>query len=91
MKTLLFLIALSATSLAYAADGNSATSDKASSAPAAAADGKQCEKKKEVGSNVATRVCTTEAERVAAKAKAQADVERLGRCSGNEKACSGSL
>ncbi|MGO4222195.1 hypothetical protein AB4Y64_10125 [Lysobacter sp. TAF61] len=90
MKTVLFLIALSATSLAYA--GEATSSDTASSSAAATDDkGVVCEKKKEVGSNVATRVCTTEAERVAAKDKAQADVERLGRCSGNEKACSGSL
>lgn len=82
---------LSATSLTHA--GEVTPSDTASSSAAAATEGKGvvCEKRKEVGSNVATRICTTEAERIAAKAKAQADVERLGRCAGNEKACSGSL
>ena len=48
-----------------------------------------CERKKVIGSNRTERVCMTAAQRVAAKEKAQADLHRLGRCSGNDSMCSG--
>lgn len=63
-------------------------------APAVAsvgAEGVVCEKKKELGSKLAKRVCTTEVERRAAKEKAAADLQDLGNCSGNETPCTGGL
>jgi hypothetical protein len=91
MKTVLFLIALSATSLAYAGEAPLASGTSATAPSAADDKGVKCEKKKELGSNLAKRVCTTESERVAAKEKAKADLQRLGRCADNENACRGDL
>ena len=97
MKTVLFLIALSATSLAHAGDRPlttgtpTATSGAAASSETADGEGVKCERKKEIGSNLAKRVCTTESERATAKEKAKADLQRLGRCADNENACRGDL
>lgn len=73
--------------------------DSATTAPAPQADkaaaGRDdemvCERKKKLGSNMVERVCMTVAQRDAEKQKAQADISRLGRCSGNDAICSGSL
>ena len=94
MKTVLLLIALLATSLAHADDRpQTSGTPTANSEAAATADDKgvKCERKKELGSNLAKRVCTTESERVTAKEKAKADLQRLGRCADNENACRGDL
>lgn len=48
-----------------------------------------CEKKKVAGSNRVERVCMTKSERIAAKDKAQEDLRRFGRCSGNDVVCVG--
>lgn len=50
-----------------------------------------CERKKKLGSNMVERVCMTVAQRDAEKQKAKDDISRLGRCSGNDSICSGSL
>jgi hypothetical protein len=50
-----------------------------------------CERKKSLGSNKVERVCMTESERIAAQDAAQADLQRLGRCSGNDVVCRGDL
>lgn len=50
-----------------------------------------CERKKVLGSNRTERVCMTASQRAAAKEKAQADLHRLGRCSGNDSMCAGTL
>ena len=63
-------------------------SDKAASGKD---DGMVCERKKKLGSNMVERVCMTVAQRDAEKQKAQEDISRLGRCSGNDSICSGSL
>jgi hypothetical protein len=92
MKTALLLIVLSTASVAYAGEKPVASdTSEATAAPATDDKGTICEMKKEVGSNRVKRVCTTEEERLMAKAKAHADLERLGRCSGNENACRGDL
>ncbi|GAB3747547.1 hypothetical protein [Lysobacter olei] len=54
-------------------------------------DGVVCERKKVLGSNRTERVCMAAAQRTAAKEKAQSDLQRLGRCSGNDSLCSGTL
>ena len=54
-------------------------------------DGKVCERKKILGSHRSEIVCTTADERSAAKTKAQNDLDRLGRCSGNDTVCSSSI
>lgn len=51
--------------------------------------GVRCELRKPTGSSRVARVCTTAEERALATAKAQDDLHRLGRCSGNETACRG--
>ena len=50
---------------------------------------KVCEVRKKAGSNRPERVCTTVAERDAAKAKAQDDLHRIGRCGGGDSICIG--
>lgn len=50
-----------------------------------------CERVKSLGSNRVERVCMTESERLAAQDAAQADLQRLGRCSGNDVVCRGDL
>lgn len=46
-----------------------------------------CRVEKPKGSNIATRVCRSQAEWD--RGQAQADLQRLGCCSGNENACRG--
>lgn len=46
-----------------------------------------CERKKALGSHRPERVCKTQAEWDAERAKAQADLQRYGRCSGNDNHC----
>lgn len=50
-----------------------------------------CERKRIIGSNRTEKVCMTESDRIAAKQKAQQDLHRLGRCSGNDNICRGDL
>ena len=50
---------------------------------------KVCEVRKKAGSNRPERVCTTVAQRDAAKAKAQDDLHRIGRCGGGDSICIG--
>lgn len=65
-------------------DGNAAQAQ----AKAPADDSKPvCERKKALGSNRPERVCKTQAEWDAERAKAQADLQRYGRCSGNDNPC----
>lgn len=88
MKTAFLLFAMSVACVAHAGEKPEAQAAPAAEAAQAGDDaGLLCERKKETGSNRVTRVCTTEAERMAAKDKAQDDVQRLGRCSGNDVAC----
>ena len=89
MKTGLFLIALLAVSSAVAGEKGS-SGGKPTAAPGDR-DGVVCETKKELGSKLAKRVCTTEAERTAAKDKAQAQLQKLGDCTGNDSMCAGDL
>ncbi|MBZ4039296.1 hypothetical protein [Novilysobacter selenitireducens] len=90
MKTAFLLFAMSIACVAHAGDRPEASAAPAAETTQAGDDaGLVCERKKETGSNRVTRVCTTEAERIAAKDKAQDDVQRLGRCSGNDIACIG--
>ena len=49
-----------------------------------------CERRKVLGSNRHVRQCMTIGERKVAKEKAQGDLHRLGRCSGNDSVCAGS-
>lgn len=57
----------------------------------ASADGSKlvCERKKALGSNRPERVCKTQDEWDAERAKAHADLQRYGRCSGNDMICTG--
>ncbi|MBJ7575437.1 hypothetical protein [Luteimonas sp. MC1828] len=89
MKTRLFLIMLLAASSAVAGE-KAASADKPTAAPGDS-NGVVCETKTELGSKFPTRVCTTEAERAAAKDKAQAQLQKLGDCSGNDSICAGEL
>lgn len=50
-----------------------------------------CERKKKLGSNMVERVCMTVAQRDAEEQRAKDDISRIGRCSGNDSVCSGSL
>lgn len=89
MNTGLVLIALLAVSSAVAGEKGS-SGGKPTAAPGDR-DGVVCETKKELGSKLAKRVCTTEAERTAAKDKAQAQLQKLGDCTGNDSMCAGDL
>ena len=89
MKTGLLLIMLLAATSAVAYE-KASPKGKLTTEPS---DGKGalCETKKELGSKLAKRVCTTEDERTAAKVKAQAQLQKLGDCSGNDSICAGDL
>lgn len=94
MKALVFFVVVGLASSAYAQQAP--TSSKGTADPmrtAASTEDEEviCERKKVVGSNVKERVCTTKAERAAAKDKAQRDLHRLGRCAANDVTCTGSL
>lgn len=75
------LIALLAPSAAFASAGPSPkpaepskTDDK----------GVECTRQKALGSNLSKRVCTTAAERQAAREKAQKNLQQLGSCANND-------
>ena len=92
MKIALFLLTLCLAAPAQAVDSKTTvrTSADATAMLASNDDGKVvCQRTKKLGSHQTERVCTTSAERSAAKARAQADLDRLGRCSGNDSICSG--
>ena len=94
MKTPLLFVALCAMSVAQA--GNASNSAPAAETPTksttpTADDEMVCEAKKKLGSNRIERVCMTVAQRRAAKERAEADLQRLGRCSGNDSLCAGSF
>ncbi len=95
MKTAIVLLTALMMLPAYANDSAEVKADSAevkavaAEAPKAAENGEKmiCEKRKIKGSNRVERVCMTEAERIAAKDKAQEALHRLGRCSGNDNSC----
>jgi len=89
MTSGLFLIALLAASSVVA--GEKGSSEGKPTAARGDREGVVCESKKELGSKLTKRVCTTEAERTAAKDKAQSQLQRLGDCSGNDSLCYGDL
>ena len=102
MKIVMLTLVLCMASVAHANDVKDPAAqavDPATTAPAPQADkaaaGKDaemvCERTKKLGSNMVERVCMTVAQRDAEKKKAQEDISRLGRCSGNDSVCSGSL
>lgn len=94
MKTLLFALALCTASVAHANEAKKTPNQAEDAVKTASAnddDRMVCERKKKLGSNMVERVCTTAAQRDAAKKQAQNDLDRLGRCSGNDSICSGSL
>jgi hypothetical protein len=74
--------------IGLAQDGSAAGNDPQPQAKAPADDTKLvCERKKALGSHRPERVCKTQAEWDAERAKAQADLQRYGRCSGNDNPC----
>lgn len=94
MKTPLLFLALCVMSVAHAGTSSSPVpvAETPAKSSAASADEQQvCETKKKLGSNRVERICMTVAQRRAAKERAQADLQRLGRCSGNDSVCAGSL
>jgi hypothetical protein len=94
MRNTFLLLLRCAAAAAWASDTHAPATD-ASQAPKAAAseDGNKmvCERVKTLGSQQVKRVCTTVAARAAARERAKTDLDRLGRCSGNDSSCSGSL
>jgi hypothetical protein len=74
--------------IGMAQDGKPAGGDAQAAAPT---DGSKlvCERKKALGSNRPERVCKTQTEWDAERAKAQANLQRYGRCSGNDNVCVG--
>lgn len=50
-----------------------------------------CSREKKLGSNRMERVCRTVKQLREERERAQADLHRAGRCSGNDSICSGSL
>lgn len=50
-----------------------------------------CERRKQLGSSMMKRVCMTARQHAEAKARAQEDLQQLGRCAGNEVSCTGSI
>lgn len=71
-----------------AQDGSATGNDPQPQANTPAKDSKLvCERKKALGSHRPERVCKTQAEWDAERAKAQADLHRYGRCSGNDNHC----
>ena len=93
MKQILLLLALSALApVAFANDAASSPSaDREPTADTRRGDDKVCERRKKLGSNQVERVCMTRDQQTAAREKAQADLHRLGRCSGNEGPCVGTF
>lgn len=74
--------------ISLAQGGNPGVNDPQPQAKSPADDSKLvCERKKALGSNRPERVCKTQAEWDAERAKAQADLQRYGRCSGNDNPC----
>lgn len=86
MRTICLVAMLGLMPLIGVAQTGSSGSDMQAKAPAD--DTKLvCERKKALGSNRPERVCKTQAEWDAERAKAQADLQRYGRCSGNDNHC----
>jgi len=94
MKTVLLVSLLCLSPFAFAGE---AAAISESTAPAAEtvsdassdkpATKQRCERRKALGSNIAKRECFTVTDDSEAKDRAQADLARYGRCSGNETAC----
>lgn len=95
MKVALFIVLVAAAAVAHAGE----TANHADPAPlppakgVVEADGDRlvCERRRKLGSQRMERVCMTVAQREAAKDAARQDLQRLGRCSGNDSICAGSL
>lgn len=82
VKTAWFLVVALASGTALAASAPGSKQDGASKK--SDEQGVVCSRQKAIGSNMSKRVCTTAAERQAARDKAQKDVQQLGSCASND-------
>ena len=88
MRTICLVAMLGLMPMIGVAQSGTAESNAQAQAKAPADDTRLvCERKKALGSNRYERVCKTQAERDAERAKAQADLQRYGSCSGNDNHC----